>query len=350
VPAAATPPVPAIPQYDAPQYKDRSTGLVIFGVMQIILGLLAALMVPFAALGALMSNLAPGMAMRPGRYISGIASYAFISAVLLALGIGSVQTKRWARALTLVLSWYGLVSGALITVLLTAALPVAMRSALQAQHNVSGTPPENISTGVMAVVVTMIIVFAAFFLIVVPIAFIVFYSRQDVADTCRFQDPVERWTDRTPLPVLGASVVLSIQAVYLLLTGLSTPLFPFFGRYLHGVPGFTGFILVAALDAYLAVGMFRLKTVAWWIAIVTAPIRLFSMAITYARVDMMQTYSRMGLSDEQLRVLNGNPLFHSHAILWWSLISMVILYGYIVWLKRYYKTPSARPQPEPLPA
>src|SRR6202008_743115 len=88
---------------------DRSTGLVVFGVFQIILGLMAALMVPFAALGAFMSRLAPGGGtMRPGQFVSGTAVYAFAAAVLLCLGIGSVQMRRWAHALTLGLSWYWL--------------------------------------------------------------------------------------------------------------------------------------------------------------------------------------------------------------------------------------------------
>ena len=88
----------------------------------------------------------------------------------------------------------------------------------------------------MAVIITLVIVFCAFFLVLVPIAFVVFYGRKDVADTCRRRDPVERWTDRTPLPVLGASVGFSSGSVYLLLIGLTTPMFPFFGRYLTGIP------------------------------------------------------------------------------------------------------------------
>ena len=118
---------------------------MVFGVFQIILGLLAALMVPLVALGAFMSRLAPGGATRPAQFLSGVASYAFIAAALLALGIGSVQMKRWAHALTLVTSVYWLIMGALITVLLTAMLPVTMRSALtQAQHNAANAPSQDV--------------------------------------------------------------------------------------------------------------------------------------------------------------------------------------------------------------
>jgi hypothetical protein len=343
--AVAIPPPP-----DVPAYHDRSTGLVIFGVAQIILGLLAALMVPMVALGAFMSRLAPGGAMRPGQYVSGMATYAFAAAALLALGIGSVQMKRWARALTLVVSWYWLIMGVLITVLLTAVLPVIMRSAMRAQQNAAGSPSADVPTGVMAVIITIIIVFGAFFLVVVPVAFVVFYSRKDVDQTCRHRDPVERWTDRAPLPVLGASVVFLAGAIYLLLVGITTPLFPFFGKYLTGISGAAAFLVLAVLDTYLAVALFRLSASGWWIAIITVPIRLASMALTYGRADLLQAYSKMGWSDAQIAMLNANPILRSHVVLWWSLLSMVILFGYLVWLKRYFKVPAVPPQVEAAPA
>ncbi|HEX4782803.1 MAG TPA: hypothetical protein VH350_00585 [Candidatus Sulfotelmatobacter sp.] len=330
------------PPPDAPAYRDRGTGLAVFGVAQIILGLLAALMIPFIALGAFMSRLAPGGSIRPGQFISGVATYAFIATVLIALGIGSLQMKRWARPITLVLSWYWLVMGALFTILLTAMLPATVRSALvQAQRNShAGSPPE-ISTGVMAVVLTFIIVFVALFLIMVPVAFIIFYGRQDVAETLRRRDPVERWTDRTPLPILGASLIFALGAVYLLLVGFTAPLFPFFGRYLTGVAATLCFVVTAALDGYISLALFRLHSTGWWIATLTLPIRLASMALTYGRADLWQAYARMGVSHEQLRVLSSNPMLRGHVVLWWSLISIVLLFLYLLWLKRYFRTPLA---------
>jgi hypothetical protein len=337
VPASAS-----LPSPDVPVYRDRGTGLVIFGVFQIILGLLAALMVPLVALGAFMSRLSPGGAMRPGQLISGVASYAFVAAVMVALGIGSVQMKRWARALTLVTSWYWLMTGVLVTVLLTAVLPVTMRSVLaQTRQNNAGGPSPAMSTGIMAVILTLIIIFAMFFLVLVPIAFVVFYSRKDVAETVRRRDPIERWTDQTPLPVLGASVALFTGSIYMLLVALTTPLFPFFGRYLTGAPAAACFVVLAALDVYLAIALFRLQPFGWWIAVLATPVRLLSMILTYHRADLMQAYSRVGMSNEQLKMLNSSPMFRGHVILWWSLMSMVLFFGYLLWLKRYFQTPAS---------
>ncbi|PYX45096.1 MAG: hypothetical protein DMG79_19965 [Acidobacteria bacterium] len=354
--SAPVPPVPEVapvttpaslsdaPVYDVPVHKDRGTGLVIFGVFQIILGLLAALMVPLIALGAFVSRLGPAGAMRPAQFLSGVATYGSIAAAMLALGIGSVQMKRWARALTLVTSWYWLITGVLITILLTAVLPVTMKSALaQINKSTPNAPSPAMSTGIMAVILTLIIIFAAFFLIVVPIAFVIFYGRKDVGETCRHRDPVERWTDRTPLPVLGASVILFIGALYLFMVAVTTPLFPFFGRYLTGPAGSAGFVLFAALDAYLAVGLFRLRSLAWWIAVCATPIRIFSVALTYAHADLMQAYSKIGFSDAQVQMIGSNPMLRGHVLLWWGLLSQMLFFGFVLWLKRYFKPDAPAP-------
>lgn len=334
IPLTAPSPIP-----DRPVYRDRTTGLMIFGVFQIILGLLAALMVPLVALGAFMSRLATGGAMRPGQVISGMLTYASVAAVLFTLGVGSAQTKRWARALTLVISWYWLITGVFVTVLITAVLPVTMRGMLAAlRQNAAGTSSPGFSTGVMAVVLTFIIVLAAIFLVMVPAAFVIFYSRRDVAETCRRRDPIERWTDRAPLPVLGASIVLFAGSLYMLLSGVTLPMFPFFGQYLIGIRAAGCFFVLAAIDLYAAVALFRLRSSGWWIAMLTTSIRLLSMAITFRRADLMQAYSKLGWSDAQVQVLNASPMFRSHVILWWSLMSLVLFFGYLLWLKRYVKT------------
>jgi hypothetical protein len=337
----ASPPLET-PASGAPVYRDRGTGLVIFGVAQIILGLLTALMVPLIALGAFMSRVAPGGAMRRGQLVSGVVTYAFIAAALLALGVGSVRMKRWARALTLVTSWYWLILGTFGTVSLTVALPVTMRTALaQAQQNSAGGSSTEITTGVMAVIITVVIVFFAFFLVLVPIAFLIFYSRNDVAETCRHRDPVERWTDRAPLPVLAASVAFFTGSLYSLLVGLTAPIFPFFGHYLTGISATGCFVALAVLNLYLAIALFRLRSSAWWIAIIVAPLRMLAVAFSYSRAGLMQAYAKMGWSNEQINMLNSSPLFRSRAVLWFGAILMLIFFGYLLWLKRYFKTPNA---------
>lgn len=352
-PVLATTPTAGIvtPLAEVPAYRDRRTGLLIFGIVQIILGLLAALMVPLIALSALMSRLSPTGAMRPGQFVSGVSIYVLIAAVFLALGIGSIQTKRWAHALTLVTSWYWLIAGTLVTVVLTAVLPVVMRRALaQVQQNSANPPSADITTGVMAVFITLMIVFFTIFLVLLPIAFIVFYRRKDVELTCRHRDPVERWTDRSPLPVLGASLAFFVGSLYSLLLAATSPMLPLFGHYLTGLPAAGCLVLLAGLDLYLALALFRLQSSGWWIAVIAAPVRMSATAFSYNRAGLMQAYAKLGWSDAQLQMLNSNPIFRSRIFLGMGVIMMLAFLGYLLWLKRYFKTPVAPSQTEALPA
>ena len=340
-------PVPVPP----PSHADRSTGLVVFGIVQIILGLLSALMIPLIAFAAVVSRLGPSGAMHPGQLLSATSTYAFAAVALVMLGIGSIQYRRWARALTLITSWYWLIMGTLITVLLTAVMPVAMRTALQSQQHTGNTPSPEISTAAMAIIVTLVIVFLAFFLIVVPIAFVVFDTRA----RCRRDLPRSRsgrTLDRPHSPARSAGRELSLfcwSAVSSRLVGVTTPIFPFFGRYLTGIPGAACFLVLAALDGYLAVATYRLNITGWWIAAITLPLRLLSMGLTYVKADLMQAYSQMGRSDAELRMLQSSPILRGHIVLWWSLLSLVVFFGYLLWIKRYFKPP-AEPVSEPLPA
>ena len=334
-------PAPIPPAPDPVTYRDRGTELVIFGVGQIILGLLAALMVPFVILGAFMSRLAPGGALPPRQYVSGVATYAFVAAVLVMLGIGSVQMKRWARALTVVTSWYWLIAGSFGVVMLTAVLPVTMRRAMTQAQQTTSAPPVDMTTGVMAVIITLVIVVFTFFLILVPIAFLIFYRRSDVEMTCRYRDPVERWTDRAPLPVLGASVAFFAGSIYNLMLGLTTPMFPLFSHYLTGIPATGCLVVLAALDLYLATALFRLQPIAWWIAIFATPVRMLAIATSYSKAGLIQAYSKLGWSDAQMQMLNSSPIFQSRIVLWWGVLFMLAFLGYLLWLQRYFKTPAA---------
>jgi hypothetical protein len=68
---------------------------VIFGIIEIAGGALAALAVPLVLLAAVLGRTVSG-----GRPIVGFAlaslSYLALAAVLITLGIGAIQAKRWA--------------------------------------------------------------------------------------------------------------------------------------------------------------------------------------------------------------------------------------------------------------
>src|SRR5262249_51974677 len=161
------------------------------------------------------------------------------------------------------------------------------------------------------------------------------------------RDPVERWTDRCPLPLLGLSVVFAIGAAYYLLLSFTTPLFPFFGRYLTGLPGAAVMLVMRGVDGYLAFSLFRKQMAGWWLAVVALSLRLVSAAITYRHADLMQAYAKMGWTDERIQMMSSNPVFRGNAMLWWGLGSSLMVLGYLFWVKRYFRVPVAPAEAQP---
>jgi len=324
-----------IPAPTSGAYPDRSTGLQVFGVIQIILGALVALLIPMALLGALMSRKMTGTVMPMGTYLMTCLTYGLLAIVLITLGIGSIRARRWAWALTLILSWFSLIIGVFATVFMTAVLPAAfavgLRKAAAANPGAGDLP-----AGVTAVILTFIIVLFAVFLVAIPLAFVLFYRRQDVEATCKRRDPVDRWTDRCPLPVLAASLLFACAASYYLFLSFTTPLVPFFGKYLTGIPGGIGCLVLAAVDGCLAVWFFRVRLFGWWVGVISSALRTISAAITFARGDLMQAYSHLGWKPAQIETMSGNPMLRGRLVLWWSLLYLLVILGYIVWIKRYF--------------
>ena len=335
-PVAAPVPVVQAPP-TAPAYPDRSTGLMIFGILEIALGGLSALMIPFMLLGAAMSRKIAGAGMPAGSYVASICTYSFAAAALVTLGIGSIQARRWARALNLILSWAGLIFGVFATIAITAFLPRTFMVAFQqAAGNTPDAPP--MSKAVIAVILTFVIVFFSIVFVIIPLAFLLFFRRKDVEETCRRRDPVERWTDRCPLPVLAVSLLFAFGGTYALLLAVTTPILPFFGRYLTGLPASAMLAALAAVDGFLAFSIYRLRLAAWWTAVTLLLLRLVSAIITYRRDDLFRAYSKMGWSQGQLDQMHSNPAFRSGlGMMWWGLILTLVFLGYLVWIKRYFR-------------
>ncbi len=78
---------------DTPEFRDRSTGLFIFGFLQIALGCLAALMIPLMLLSLAVSP--PSGGASAAQMIPAAGIYAMLAVVLVWLGVGSIRARRW---------------------------------------------------------------------------------------------------------------------------------------------------------------------------------------------------------------------------------------------------------------
>jgi hypothetical protein len=167
----AEPSQSSVPSSVVPSYRDRSTGLVIFGIIQIIFACFAALTLAIMTVVTLDALASTSDHVESGQFPA-MLIYALLCVSFFILGVGSIRKRRWARALTLVGSCYGLFLRFLATVLITALFPIFMRA--QPEIGRSTSP----STGILAFAVTSIIVCCAFFLIFVPLGFVALYSQR----------------------------------------------------------------------------------------------------------------------------------------------------------------------------
>jgi len=91
-------------------YKDRRTGLLLFGILWILIGLAQGGMSLLLVGGTIAGS--PGAL--PMRMAAPMAlMYLGIGTGFVLLGVGSMMPRRWARALILVLSWMWLITGVL---------------------------------------------------------------------------------------------------------------------------------------------------------------------------------------------------------------------------------------------
>jgi len=152
-------------------FKDRKTGLVIFGIFHIIIGFFCALSIPLMIFGmtaarGLDKGAAPPISV--GQVILVASLYLLLAVWFVWMGIGSVLARKWARALILITSWLWLICGLIGFIAILLFMP-DLFSPLAAGEAI----PKEASVIVQSIATF----FLAFILIVIPAVFVLFYTR-----------------------------------------------------------------------------------------------------------------------------------------------------------------------------
>lgn len=320
-------------------FKDRRTGLVIFGITTILIGVICALMVLFLGLSLFLPT-------RPGTPPPTIQTllpvmpiYALGAVACVWLGVGSILKRRWARALLLIGSWSGLLVGLIALVFIGLSLPEIHKSMQDAMPTASPAT-QMIPLIIMGVVVLVIYV-------VLPSTWLLFYRSRNVKATCDYYDPVPRWTDRCPLPVLALVLWLAVTvASFFIMAFSNLTVLPFFGMFLYGTPAIAASAVLAFVYAYAMRRAYLLDIRGWWIMVVGITLFAISALITYSRNDLMEVYRMLNFPPEQLaqmekfNFLQGNLLYLS-VVLW-----VVPALAYLFYIKKFFKTPATNASTE----
>ena len=315
----------------SPDFKDMKTGLIVFGILQIIFGgfcaLIAPLLIILVIASAFIESSSTTAHMNPKMMIPAALVYPLLAVWCICMGIGSIKARRWARALVLVTSCIWLVGGigGIIYVLLF----------MPDMYEKMGEN-EQMPAGAAFIVKYAVMGFMAVFYVIIPAVFVLFYGNKNVKATCEFRDTKVRWTDKCPLPVLALSLMFGFWAVSVLFMGFYGWAVPFFGFILSGVGGAALGLVVMLMSGYIAWGTYRLSIKAWWCAVLLIVGWAVSTGITFSRVGILDYYEKMNFPEQQLDAIRQYSILQGNSMLFFCGLWLVGFLGYLLYTRRYF--------------
>ena len=308
-------------------FKDRTVGLVACGSVEILIGGLCVLLIPFMVFSAMIPQ-PGGPPMGLQMMLPAIGIYAMAAVFFIWIGVGSILARRWARAVMLVCSWWWLIFGAMGMIGWILIMP----------NMFDQMPPgQQMPREMMLVMQIFMGGFMGCIYIILPLAFVLFYQSKHVWATCRFRDPKVRWTDGCPLPVLALVIFFAYGLSCMVWLPFYNFTIPWFGVLLDGAWGALVVLGVVLLQIYLVWGMYHRKVAAWWTAVFAVVVGSVTGLLSIARTDFMELYERMGMSAQQLDMIEQTGMVEKMSSMWWVGIPFAVAFlGYLVYVKRYF--------------
>ena len=307
--------------------RDRTRILRLFGGVLLLAGVVFALLGPIEAYSFYLfseggrfhyAGFGFGSFMF-GNIAAQIIAYYLIGLLLIPLGYGHLRVRRWARTLALTALGFWLIVG----------LPVAILFLL-----VLVTSKEPTLASVLFFAVSLAL---SYFLI--PMLLIRFYRSRDVQATFEAWDPRPYWTDQVPVPILVLGFLTSFYAVCLHIPILFSGIFPLFGAWLFELPGIILLAVSMALLVFLAWGILRVRTWAWWGTLIYFITMSVSSTWSLLVSSWSDILSCLRFPPTEMDILQGLPLQGCHLAAAIGLPLLLTL-GLIILTKPLFSLPS----------
>lgn len=319
--------------------------LVISGVL-IFLASLGCL-----GLGGVYSFVLPGVAEDPATsgempVALGVSMGLFFLTMAIGIGwlaIGSILCRKWARDILYAGGWLIAVVVAAGAIGMLFFIPNYLEAFNALNSGMSGSP--GIPMGAM-MVIGMLIGFGIYLLPAVYL--ILIYGLRNVRLTVKYRDAKPRWTDRMPVPLLA----LWLAFVWAALAFAS--LAPFYGEAIVIAGAAQSEVLVTfvlvLIGAFLGVLAWvttRLTPTAWWILLGGIVLIGAGWVGGTLMIDMSELMDSMNTemgdpSVTTMQVDMNEALYGDQsAFVIPSVIFQIALIGFVVWLRRYFFTPSS---------
>ncbi len=315
--------------------KDRSTWLTVFGVAELLMGALFVLIIPMMFFSTQVSgrgNFAGALSNPTRIVIPTISFYGVMAAFWIFMGIGSIMMTRWARALTLIVSWLWLIFGVLGSVAWFFSIP-NMTQMIKEAGGAGGNVPENF----IRIMIIFQGIFIVFLFAVLPLIFVLVYGSPSVKGTVEKWDSKIRWTDKCPLPVLAlciCQVFGALQSAFSAGIGIGIPVF---GKFLEGLPMAAVALGLSIILLYLAWATYHRRMAGWFGSLVLLILGTASSVITFRKINMAELYARMGYEGKLLEMMKKTQLWNPAQMEWCIGLSAIICLGFLLYLRRYFK-------------
>jgi hypothetical protein len=188
------------------------------------------------------------------------------------------------------------------------------------------------------------------FLAVLPLAFIIFYSRPGVRHAFETTDRQPCWTDGRPLSILAMALVMWVAAAGCL-AGVFYGAFAAFGVLLTGAPAVVASLIAAGVCAWLGLELYRMSFTGWWANLGFAVLLHLSWWMTLSRLGLEGILGAAQHDPERMQALRQSGLTALFESPWLVLLSALIWIGVLVGLKRHFRTgvPPSRQEGRPSP-
>ena len=301
--------------------RDHSTGLAVFGTLEIGLGVMAF---AFAMFLLVLVSAAGLGGMKASHYWITMGFLFYMTGWFCVMGMGSIKALRWARTLMLVGSWVTVFFGTLALALLLHLLPWVYN--LLADSGLLS--PQGALTALYIALPVLVVLQLVF-----PLAAILFYNLKGVQSTCERRNPAPCWADRCPLPLMAMGFVSGFGVSTVLLGATTNYVVFVFGRIWTGFPGFMVVAAIASACGYVGWGAFTRKMQAWWAAYAIILLTSSSMMLTFAELEMDQLYEQMGYSLDQIASLQELQFINPAVLTFVTCIWGIMACTYLVWVR-----------------
>jgi MFS family permease len=340
---APTNPMPYYTPQAPPISSDRSTRLMVFGILFLLGGALCALMTLSVVLAiALMSTMQlPANAARPqmqvGQMLGGLLVYGSLAVVLFWVGIGSIRKQRWVRPIVLSLgvlaSVVGLITMLVMAILLPSFVEMITVSLQQTAARGGAVAPPQPMVAWIAMGISLSIAFVM--MVLLPLIVTLFYWPQSVRETLEWYDPKARWTDACPLPVLGLAIKLGLVGV-LSLPMAFYPAMPVGPFLIKGLPLLAGTLVVVAMFLTMAVMVYRQQKLGWWMMLVVSLVLSGILIWSGLSADWGRYLDAMQIPPDQRVAMNAMLPSMGRVSLITGIVFAVLLVGYAMSVKKYF--------------